>query len=80
MDISLSVLVRRPDRAAEWQDACDVGGRGELHHGAAESAKHRTAEWQAAAEALMIAAENRGPLMHAHIGMLRALNGAKRNR
>ena len=31
-------------------------------------------EWQAATEALIMAAEDRGPLMHAHIGMLRALN------
>jgi hypothetical protein len=34
--------------------------------------KHSTAEWQAAAEALTMAAENCGPLMHAHVGMLRA--------
>jgi hypothetical protein len=31
-------------------------------------------EWQTAIEALLMAAENRGPLMHARIGMLRALN------
>jgi hypothetical protein len=31
-------------------------------------------EWQAATEALMMAAEDRGPLMHARIGVLRALN------
>jgi hypothetical protein len=31
-------------------------------------------EWQAAIEALLTAAEDRGPLMHARIGMLRALN------
>ena len=30
--------------------------------------------WQTAVEALMMAAEDRGPLMHARIGMLRALN------
>ncbi len=30
-------------------------------------------EWQAAIEALLMAAEDRGPLMHARIGMLRAL-------
>jgi hypothetical protein len=33
-----------------------------------------TPQWQAAAEALLMAAEGRGPLMHARIGMLRALN------
>jgi hypothetical protein len=31
-------------------------------------------EWQDAIEALIMAAERRGPLMHARIGMLRALN------
>jgi len=30
--------------------------------------------WQTAVEALIMAAEDRGPLMHARIGMLRALN------
>jgi hypothetical protein len=38
---------------------------------ALQKAKHKTAEWQAAAEALRMAAENCGPLMHAHIGMLK---------
>jgi hypothetical protein len=36
--------------------------------------KQQSPEWQTAGEALMMAAEDRGPLMHAHIGMLRALN------
>jgi hypothetical protein len=31
-------------------------------------------EWQTATEVLIMAAEDSGPLMHAHIGMLRALN------
>jgi hypothetical protein len=31
-------------------------------------------EWQTATEALIMAAEDRGPLMHARIGMLGALN------
>ena len=31
-------------------------------------------EWQTAIEALIMAAEGRGPLMHARIGMMRALN------
>jgi hypothetical protein len=31
-------------------------------------------EWQAAGEALILAAEGRGPLMHARVGMLRAPN------
>ena len=33
--------------------------------------------WQAAAEAVIMAAEDRGPLMHADIGMKRALNAGK---
>jgi hypothetical protein len=32
------------------------------------------AEWQAATDALIMAAENRGSLMHARTGVLRALN------
>jgi hypothetical protein len=31
-------------------------------------------EWQAAGEALIMAAEGRGPLLHARVGMLRAIN------
>jgi hypothetical protein len=31
-------------------------------------------EWQAAGEAVIMAAEGRGPLMHARVGMLRAMN------
>jgi hypothetical protein len=31
-------------------------------------------EWQAATEALIMAAEGRGPLLHARVGVLRALN------
>jgi hypothetical protein len=37
-------------------------------------AEQASPEWQAATEALLMAAEDRGPLMHARIGMLRALN------
>jgi hypothetical protein len=34
-------------------------------------------EWQAATEALLMAAEDRGPLLHARVGMLRAINVGK---
>jgi hypothetical protein len=37
-------------------------------------AEHDAKEWQAAIEALIMAAEGRGPLMHARIGVMRALN------
>jgi hypothetical protein len=37
-------------------------------------AEHESPQWQAAVEALIMAAEDRGPLMLARIGMLRALN------
>jgi hypothetical protein len=40
-------------------------------------AKQQSPEWQAATEALLMAAEDRGPLMHAHVGMMLALHGAK---
>ncbi len=37
-------------------------------------AEQNLPEWQAATEALIMAAEDRGPLLHARVGMLRALN------
>lgn len=37
-------------------------------------AEQEAPEWQAATEALIMAAENRGPLLHARIGMMRAIN------
>jgi hypothetical protein len=37
-------------------------------------AEQNLPEWQTATEALIMAAEDRGPLMHARIGVLRALN------
>jgi hypothetical protein len=40
----------------------------------AEQAKRH---WQTAAEAVLAAADDRGPMMHAHIGMLQALNQGK---
>ena len=40
-------------------------------------AKQQSPEWQAATEALLMAAEDRGPLMHAHVGMMLALHVAK---
>jgi hypothetical protein len=37
-------------------------------------AEQNLEQWQTATEALIMAAEGRGPLMHARVGMLRALN------
>jgi hypothetical protein len=37
-------------------------------------AEHERPQWQAAIEALIMAAEGRGPLLHVRVGMLRALN------
>ena len=37
-------------------------------------AEQESPHWQAAIEALIMAAEDRGPLMHARIGVMRALN------
>ena len=39
--------------------------------------KQHSAEWQAAGEAVIMAAEDRGPMMHARVGMMLALHGAK---
>jgi len=39
--------------------------------------QQQSPEWQVAGEAVIMAAEDRGPLMHAHIGMMLALHGAK---
>jgi hypothetical protein len=44
-------------------------------------AQQRLPHWQAAIEALIMAAEGRGPLLHARVGMLRAMNhGRERDR
>lgn len=40
-------------------------------------AEQELPHWQAAIEALIMAAEDRGPMMHARIGMLKALNFGK---
>lgn len=40
-------------------------------------AEQKKEHWQTAAEVVLMAAEDRGPLMHAHIGMLKALNHGK---
>jgi hypothetical protein len=37
-------------------------------------AEQNLGEWQAATEALIMAAEGRGPLLHARIGVMSALN------
>jgi hypothetical protein len=40
-------------------------------------AEQHKPHWQGAAEAVIMAAEDRGPLMHADVGMKRALNAGK---
>jgi hypothetical protein len=40
-----------------------------------KKAEQNSTEWQAAIEALLMAAEGRGPMMHARTGVLKALNG-----
>lgn len=40
-------------------------------------AQQRLPHWQAAIQALIMAAEERGPLLHARVGMSRALNHGK---
>jgi hypothetical protein len=41
------------------------------------SAEQELPHWQAAIEAVVMAAEDRGPLLHARVGMLRAMNFGK---
>jgi hypothetical protein len=38
------------------------------------ASERKKRHWQTAAEMVLMAAENRGPMMQAHIGMLQALN------
>lgn len=40
-------------------------------------AKQKLPHWQAAIEALILAAEGKGPMLHARVGMLRAMNFGK---
>jgi hypothetical protein len=40
-------------------------------------AEQQKRHWQTAAEVVLMAAQDRGPMMHAHIGMLKALNHGK---
>jgi hypothetical protein len=48
---------------------------GELRYiEALPKAKHQRPEWQTATEMLLMAAEGRGPMIFAHIAMLKALN------
>jgi hypothetical protein len=44
------------------------------------TAEQNLPEWQVATEVLIMAAEGRVPLMHAHIGVMRALNAGSRMR
>jgi hypothetical protein len=65
-----------------FDDPISLPGRRELvalrdagrYIAALPKAEQQSPEWQAATEALIMAAEDRGPLMHAHVGMMRALN------
>jgi hypothetical protein len=45
-----------------------------VQDGRLPKAEHESPQWQAATEALIMAAEGRGPLMHARIGVMRALH------
>jgi hypothetical protein len=68
------------NRPIDWaQNAAEPLPLAGVNHSgwALPKSKQQVPEWQAAAEALMMAAEDRGPLMHAHVGMMLALHGAK---
>jgi hypothetical protein len=68
--------LRRSHSTAEGQDTRNPERRSGVHHGAAE-VERPAPEWQAAAEALLMAAEDRAPLMHARVGMMLELHGDK---
>jgi hypothetical protein len=61
------IPLRRGGQLVTLQDAADYILK-------LPKAEQNLKEWQAATEALIMAAEYRGPLMHARVGMLRALN------
>ena len=65
--------LRRPGPAAQRSAARHAQGAAD-YITRLPKAEHESPEWQAAMEALIMAAEGRGPLMHARVGMLRALN------
>ncbi|MET4802810.1 hypothetical protein [Bradyrhizobium sp. LB11.1] len=43
-------------------------------------AAHKRPEWQTATTVLVMAAEDRGPIMHARIGMMQALSANRPGR
>jgi hypothetical protein len=63
----------------EFEDPIDIPRRRQLvtlqdaanHIMKLPKAEQNTPEWQAATEALITAAEGRGPLLHARVGVLR---------
>jgi hypothetical protein len=61
-----------PDTVAAHSPAGHSARRRRLHYKLPKS-EQDLREWQPTTEALMMAAEDRGPLIHAH-GVLRALN------
>jgi hypothetical protein len=73
---ALVAPLRRSDPAAKGQTAHNPERRCGVHHGAAEVETAAFPEWQAAGEAVIMAAEDRGPLCM-HISMMLALHGAK---
>jgi hypothetical protein len=62
-----------PDKG---QAARHLAGRGAIHPEVSKAEQNKP-HWQAAAEAVIMAAEDREPSMHADIDMKRALNAGK---
>jgi hypothetical protein len=55
------------DRVARWSKLNTLIQKG-------PKSQQQLPHWQASTEALIMAAEGRGPLLHARVGMLRAMN------
>ncbi len=62
-----------PVRLSDGRKLVTLRGAG-AYIAALPPAEHESAHWQTAIEVLIMAAEGRGPLLHARIGMIRALN------
>jgi hypothetical protein len=68
-----SLRASYPDKG---QAARHLAGRGAIHPEVSKAEQNKP-HWQAAAEAVIMAAEDREPSMHADIDMKRALNAGK---
>lgn len=70
-DDALRIVMHGADKEDKWRLSIRP------HAAGLSPAMQRRAEWQAAAEALLLVAERGGPAKFARIGVMRALNAGK---